>query len=189
MRYLGDRDILNLEKPGSCNHWPVGQAYCDGRTSQASDRPASFLGFPISSPVIHEGKGRSWWNGLYGMTDMPVEYLARLSRSWNDPPRAELNSKGFEDIVYSMSERAYITRRISGENSLKFELPASKDHPIHNFAIIIDNPGEITGKILVNGKEFSEDQYRKGIIGNLDGDRLVVWAFFESDDRTSIEVY
>ena len=39
MKYLKDRDIRGLQGPGSCNHWPVGQAVCDGRTSQAADRP------------------------------------------------------------------------------------------------------------------------------------------------------
>ena len=26
------------------------------------------MSFPISNPPIHEADGRSWWNGLYGLT-------------------------------------------------------------------------------------------------------------------------
>ena len=39
MHYVNDRDIRGYERPGACNHWPVGQARCDGRTVQADDRP------------------------------------------------------------------------------------------------------------------------------------------------------
>ncbi len=79
MAYVADRRIgpQGLAIPGACNHWPVGQALCDGRTAQAADRPTHFLGFPISTPPVHEKDGRSWWNGLYGMTDKPLDELVR----------------------------------------------------------------------------------------------------------------
>jgi hypothetical protein len=42
MQYLWDRDIRALARPGACDHWPVGQNPCDGRTAQTSDHPTHF---------------------------------------------------------------------------------------------------------------------------------------------------
>ena len=39
MNYVRDFSIRSYDRAGSCNHWTVGQALCDGRTVQAADRP------------------------------------------------------------------------------------------------------------------------------------------------------
>jgi hypothetical protein len=88
MEHVTDRNEKELARPGACNHWPVGQLPCDGRTSQAPDQPTHFLGFPISYPPIHTNDTREWWNGLYGMTTKPIGDLVELARSWSQ----DLNS-------------------------------------------------------------------------------------------------
>ncbi|MBW1903564.1 MAG: LamG domain-containing protein, partial [Deltaproteobacteria bacterium] len=69
-----------------CNHFPVGQARCDGRTSTTSDRPSHCDSFPISYPVIHEKGDRYFWNGLYGINGMDMEEVVELGRSWAFAP-------------------------------------------------------------------------------------------------------
>ena len=188
MNYLGDRNIENLQKPGSCNHWPVGQAYCDGRTGIAPDRPTSFLGFPISSPVITEKNGRSWWNGLYGMTDKPVDYLVSLSRSWNSSPEADLLTSGYSTPLYSRTERAYKVERLSGNEPLEIRFKADKNQPLVNPVIIIENPGMLEGNVMINGKEITDD-YRKGFVSTLDSDRLIIFLFSEFNRPSEIKVF
>ncbi len=39
----------------------------------------------ISSPPVHEEGDRCWWNGLYGMTELPIEELVVGARSWATP--------------------------------------------------------------------------------------------------------
>lgn len=188
MNYLGDRDITNLARPGSCNHWPVGQAYCDGRTGMAADRPTSFLGFPISNPVITEEKGRSWWNGLYGMTDKSVDYLVRLSRSWNNSPEAEVLTDGYSTPEYDRSQRAYKLTKTSGNEPLILQFKASDNRPILNPVIIIDNPGILEGNIMIDGRDITDD-YRKGFVSNLDSESLILYLFCEYNRPVEIKIF
>ena len=187
MRYMKDRDIDNLNMPGSCNHWPVGQAYCDGRTGMAADRPTSFLGFPISSPVVSEKDGRSWWNGIYGMTEQPIEYLVKLSNAWNNNPEASVKSTGYSQPVYDRSQRAYIIERLSGDQSLNLKIEATKDQPLVNPAIVIKNPGNLQGNLMVNGKEI-KDGYKTGSVHTLDDSRLIIFLFTEITKPVDIKI-
>ena len=65
------------------NHFPVGQARCDGRPTKALDRPSHISSSPISDPIIHEDGIRQYWNGLYGMNNMDMTQLISFGRSWS----------------------------------------------------------------------------------------------------------
>ncbi len=47
-------------RTSGCNHFPVGQARCDGRTTLTSDRLSHCSSIPISDPVIHERDDREY---------------------------------------------------------------------------------------------------------------------------------
>jgi len=183
MHYVRDRDIRGYQGPGACNHWPVGQARCDGRTAQAADRPTHFLGFPISSPPVHEKDGRSWWNGIYGMTDLPMEKLVTLARSWNYPPRLEL-SEGFEDRGYDRGQRAFVLKRLRrATGDLKIQVAASKENPVFNPALVILDWGDSHAALTIDGEEVARGPaFRVGHRHRLEGSDLIVWIEYEATE-------
>jgi len=191
MRYLIDRNIESLSRPGSCCHWPVGQAYCDGRTSQAADRPTSFLGFPISSPVIHENHdNRSVINSIYGMTDRPFNDLVTVARSWAQAPIVKIISKGYTSQGYDMSQRIYVfSAEPVTKSSLTFELAASVESPVFNPAFIINNWGKRGAFLKIDGEKIPKGKnFRLGHKYNLEGFDLVVWIKKESTKPCRISI-
>jgi hypothetical protein len=193
MHYITDRDISNLSSPGSCNHWPVGQAYCDGRRVVAADRPTHFLGFPISYPVIHDGSdGRSWLNSLYGMKDASIDDLIVLGRSWAQAPGLSvINTPSLESKGYDRSEKIYrLAYDGPGRNrKASIRIDASEDSPLFNPSIMIENWGGTKGKVLVNGKPLDDGKdYRTGLIERLGGTHLVVWLNLRTTKTFTFEV-
>jgi hypothetical protein len=183
MHYVRDRDIRGYERPGACNHWPVGQARCDGRTAQAADRPTHFLGFPISSPPVHKNDDRSWWNGIYGMTDLPMEKLITLARSWNYPPRLEV-SDGFQDRGYDRGQRAFVLScpdHAAGE--LKIKVAATEEHPVYNPALVILDWGISGAALTIDGEGINRGpKFRFGHRHELEGSDLIVWIEHEATE-------
>ncbi len=176
MHYVRDRDIRGYERPGACNHWPVGQARCDGRTVQAADRPTHFLGFPISSPPVHQEGDRTWWNGIYGMTDLPMEKLVTVARSWNYPPRLEL-SEGFEERGYDRGQRAFLVDCTDGSTrDLTIKVAASEESPVYNPAIVILGWGASGVTLTIDDEETVQGPgFRVGRRHGLEDSDLIVW--------------
>jgi hypothetical protein len=187
MHYVRDRDIRGYERPGACNHWPVGQARCDGRTVQAADRPTHFLGFPISSPPVHEQDGRSWWNGIYGMTDLPMGKVVKLAKSWNRPPRLDL-SDGLEDRGYDRGQRAFVLKRSDRNvNQWRIQVAASEDSPIYNPALVILDWGTSGASLSIDGQEIKQGpSFRVGHRHGLESADLIVWMEHEAADPCEI---
>jgi len=191
MRYVFDRRIgeRGLDVPGSCNHWPVGQAACDGRTVQAADRPTSFLGFPISGPPLHEKDGRSWWNGLYGMTDLSMQDLVVVARSWNHAPELEVTSEGFESGGYDLGRRCYVVNRKDNADGdlLAVRIMASEDSPVVNPCLVVkgwDRESlilKLNGKAIPRGKDF-----RTGVHHTLEGSKVIIWLKTRSTEPVSV---
>jgi hypothetical protein len=187
MEYVKDRDIRGYERHGACNHWPVGQARCDGRTAQAADRPTHFLGFPISYPPVHERDGRSWWNGIYGMTDLPIEKLVTVAKSWNDPPRLEV-SYGFEDLGYDRGQRAFVLQRSDhSTGELKIAVAAEKDRPVYNPALVVLDWGASGAALTIDGEEMAQgSKLRIGHRHRLDASDLILWIEHEATEPFEI---
>jgi len=183
MRYLRDMNIEALSRPGSCSHWPVGQMRCDGRTQHAADRAASFLGFPITSPVIHEQAGRNWIASLYGMNDRPFEDLIPLARSWAQAPALEVQSGPLTSLGYDLSQRAYILKAEKGNHPAQADLriSANTDSPVVNLCLVIKGWGEAYPKLTVNGVPLERGEgYRLGHVRTLEDTDLVVWVETET---------
>ncbi|MEF8811058.1 MAG: hypothetical protein V5A47_09065, partial [Bacteroidales bacterium] len=170
-----------------CNHFPVGQARCDGRTSTTSDRPSHCGSFPISYPVLHEKGDRYYWNGLYGINDMDVEGLVELGRSWAYAPDIEVRGNNFLSEGYDKSERCYRIKNTSGQpEKIQLTLNASKDNPMVNPAFYLENWSVEDAKVLMNGKEIND--YRIGIKHELEGDDLILFLFHKSFEPTTITI-
>jgi len=184
MEFGRQRNIDRLDKPGTCNHWPVCQMRSDGRDSQATDRPAHFLSHPISYAPIHQANGRNWWHGLYGMTDRPMEHLVRVAKAWNFPAKLELAAGAFAGGDYDMSQRAYVlTRSGAGDAPLKCSLAGSEDNPIFNPVLVVKGWGDADVTVTINGQDARRgEDFRAGICQGLDRTDLVVYLPMETNE-------
>lgn len=190
MGYLRDLDARSLERPGSSSHWPVALIWSDGRTAQAPDRATSFLGFPISEPVIHRSPGgRSYISSLYGMTDQPFDGVVALGRAWSRPPAARLAGTGFEDLGFDRSERVYRFARRGSGRVLDLEFDASPTSPIVNLPVLVEDWGDDPATLRLNGEPVERGpDYRYGHIHTLDGTHLIVWISHLATTATKIRL-
>lgn len=195
MHYLRDMTIASLGRPGVCSHWPVGQMRCDGRTQRTIDRATSFLGFPITDPVVHEGGTREWAHSLYGMNDRPFDSLLPLARSWARAPRLWLERDGGTGLAvrgYDMAQRAYILERSGGParagDSAATVFDASPDSPLANACLVVKNWGDQTPGLSLDGVPAVEGRdVRFGLVPTLAGTDLFIWIARESTVPVRIE--
>jgi hypothetical protein len=184
MKYLRDMNLANLSRPGSGNHWPVGQILSDGRTSLAADHPAHFLGFPISEPPLNRGSdGRDYRCSLYGMTDRPFSELVELARSWSRAPELRVVRGGFASRGYDRSERAYRLARSAGESrEVELRLEASPSSPVRNLAIVVEGWGEAGALLALDGRPVARGAgFRFGHRRTLESTDLVAWVEARQD--------
>jgi len=174
-----------------CNHWPVGQARCDGRCDRGKgamiDRPSHTMGFPISDPVVHETDTREYWSGLYGMNDLSFEEVIKFGRSWAYPAELILTNNNFKSEGYDRSERCYKINHLTLKpEALTFILKGSKDSPVINPAIYIKNWNGQAASILVNGQELKG--IRMGTNKTLTSTDLVVFLPLTKESEIKIEI-
>jgi len=180
-------NILRYNEHGGCNHFPVGQARCDGRTSTTSDRPSHCGSFPISYPIIHEKEDRYYWNGLYGINGLDIREIVELGRSWAYAPEVTVKGNDFISHGFDKSERCYqLEKKNLKAKQLELKLTGSKDNPIRNPAFFIKNWNAEKAEVLINGKPVKDA--RTGINHELEGDNLVIFLFFEKDEPVNITV-
>ena len=182
--------LSSYDKFRGCNHWPVGQASCDGRCSHnMGDRPSHILGFPISYPVIHENGNRLYWFALYGMNSMVMDELVRFGRSWAYAPEISVKGDDYISGGFDMSERCYqLASKNKKTKKLEFLLAGSEENPIYNPAFVIKNWNASSAKVLVNGNPIKT--VRTGINHELEpgGDNLVVFLFLEKKESVNITI-
>lgn len=180
-------NIARYNSHSGCNHFPVGQARCDGRTSTTSDRPSHCGSFPISNPVIHEKGDRYYWNGLYGINGMKMEELVEFGRSWAYAPEIKIIGKGFISKNYDRSERCYqIVNNNTSAKKFEIILSGSKESPVNNPAFVVKNWNAENASVLVNGKPAKDA--RIGINHEIEGTDLVVFLFLEKDKPVTITI-
>ncbi|MCP4726742.1 MAG: LamG domain-containing protein [bacterium] len=185
--HLRENNITRYNDHGGCNHFPVGQARCDGRTSTTSDRPSHCSGFPISYPVVHEKGDRYFWNGLYGINGLKMKEIIELGKSWAFAPEIEINGNGFISHGYDKSERCYqLENNNTNANKLEFKLAGSNEKPICNPAFVIKNWIAEKAEVLVDGKPIKDA--RIGINHELEGNNLVIFLFLEKNEPVDITI-
>ena len=169
------------------NHYPVGQARCDGRWIKTLDRPGHISSSPISEPVIHDDGKRSHWNGLYGMNHMGMDELITFGRSWAYPAELTVSGSGFTSQGYDKSQRCYqIEKTQPAGGAVEISLQGTKQSPVINPAIRIKNWNVDTAKVLVNGK--SSDDVRLGFNHAIEGTDLVLFLFLNETGTVKITI-
>jgi hypothetical protein len=189
MKYLRDMPLANLSRPGSGNHWPVGQILSDGRTALAADRATHSLGFPISEPPQNRGSdGRDYRASLYGMTDRPFSELVELARSWSRAPELRVERGGARSLGYDRSERAYRLKAAAPvSRPLELTLAASRESPIRNLAFVVEGWGDAQARLALEGRAVARGRaFRFGHRHRLDGSDLLVWV--EAKSVTSLRL-
>jgi len=159
---------------GSYNHFPVNQARSDGRWAKTTDRPTHFMSSPCSDPVIHENGDRLYWIGLYGMNRMNMNKLISIGRSWAYAPELIPLGKGFVSNGYDRSQRCYqLDKQGVNDQPIELKLMGSKDSPVINPVLVIQNWPSEGARITVNGKPVKG--IRTGINHQLQGNVLIVY--------------
>lgn len=184
---LRNAAIESYNRYGVCDHFPVGQARCDGRTSIMGDKPTSSMGFPISYPIVHKNDSRSYWCGLYGMNEMDMGQLLLLGRSWAYPAELTNLTSGIVNNGYDYGERCYKLENKLGDTNkqIDFQLNGNKDNPIINPIIYIKNWSNDV-EILLNGKK--NKKIYSGLKENLDGSDLILFIPYKSSTTTNISI-
>lgn len=188
MHYLRDMNIEALSRSGSCSHWPIGQMRCDGRTQRTPDRAASFLGFPITDPVIHDDGNRRWISSLYGMNDLPFDHLVPLAKSWIRAPELRVASGEVRSLGYDFSQRAYVlAAQESAGTEAELVLEAGPESPLRNACLVIKGWGDGPTRVSIRGDaELETGDHRLGRIRTLEGTDLLVWIAAEAGARVTI---
>jgi hypothetical protein len=185
--HLRHNSLSSYDRARGCNHFPVGQARCDGRTTRMADRPSHCTSFPISDPVIHEDGDRYYWCGLYGMNTMDVDRLIRFGRSWAFAPELTVTGSGAVSHGYDRSRRCY--RLLNPKNEIApvaFTIAGSGDSPVVNPAVIIQGWNAEGARVFVNGQEWEDCEI--GLFHKLDGTDLTLFLWLESDSRIDVRV-
>lgn len=170
------------------NHWPEAQIPSDGRYAIAPDRPSHFS-LAWGGPPIHQRAEHVYYaTWLYGTTLGPPSELAVLARSWAAAPLLEVTSAGFESLGYVRTQRAYRLRRTAADaTTAAFDIRASSTSPLRGASIVIENWGDRTPAIQVNGRVVSRAEgARVGLVRRLERTDLVAWI--EHSATTPVQV-
>jgi len=175
------------------NHWPVSQIASDGRNAVAPDKPSHSSLTQVNGDfqVVEMGADNTvLTRSLVGMTDKPIDSLMSLARSWNYPPAVKLLTDGFSSAGYDKYQRSYNFECTSDKNqSLEFELLASKNSPICNMSLVIKNSNSTTAGVEIDGvKKVLNKDYFVSFQPTLDGNEMIIWLYLKSEKVTKIKI-
>jgi hypothetical protein len=185
--FLRFENLASYGRAAGCNHFPVGQARCDGRTTLTSDKPSHCSSFPISDPVIHEKDDREYWAGLYGMTAWTVPDVVAFGRSWAYAPELVVNDPAVRSEGYDRGERCYQLVNAAGKpKAFEVRLKADAASPaIHPALRIKDWKGE-RPRVRLNGKDYPDA--RVGLDRRLVGDILIIYLPVEAKSPLTVRI-
>lgn len=185
--HLRFEKLSAYDRASGCNHFPVGQARCDGRTTLTSDRPSHCSSFPISDPVLHEKDGREYWAGLYGMTEWSLPQVVAFGRSWAYAPELVVNGSGVISEGYDRSERCYQLVAAAGKSrGFEVRLKADGSSPaIHPVLRVRGWNGRLP-RVILNGRDYPEA--RLGLDRRIEGDNLVIYLPAEARSPLTVRV-
>jgi hypothetical protein len=177
---------------GWWNHWPVAQVPGDGRWVITPDRPSHFnlTTFVQWNDYEYTDETRTRIM-LQGMTDKAADELLPLARSWLQGPKMRITSDTYKGGHYDQSERAYLIEKTDTDSlsPCEFVVEASKDSPLLNPAIIINNWGRQLSILSVNGRKIEHGKdFRQGIRKGAFGEDLIMWFRLNSQKPVKVMV-
>jgi hypothetical protein len=197
------------------NHWPVAQNLCDGRYSQGADRPSHFS-LAWGGPPFHDEAGniikaresgsegdlkigkdedgqtvKTFWSSwMYGASKQTPGELARLARSWLQPPSLEIKKGDFMNDGYDFTQRAYVLNCTDkSSTNLEMEILAGHDSPMVNICLVIKGWETDDIAVQLNDLELKENKgYRMGQRRGLEREDLIVWIDYESVNPCKLRI-
>ncbi len=196
------------------NHWPVAQLPSDGRYCQAPDRPSHFS-LAWGGPPFHDEEGKViraresgsegslnqdepkmktvntyWSSWMYGASMQTAEELARLARSWAQPPVLKISGTNFANKGYDLTQRAYIIECANtSTDRLEMEADASNESPMVNVCFVVKGWNSENISVLLDGRVLNaKSEYKSGVIRNLDSDNLILWIAMKSSQTSKIVI-
>jgi hypothetical protein len=175
------------------SHWPLGQIKSFNIDAVRGDKPShtNLEQFDSETQAVEYGPDHTVTaRQMIGATTQQILTLLPLARSWNNPPKLELKSDGFENRGYDVFQRAYLLRKETSQNKpLRFVLNATEQSPVHNICIILENADWPNAAISLNGKKLSRGKdYQTGLIQGLDESQTVLWLPASSSVPVEITV-
>jgi hypothetical protein len=185
--FLRFENLAAYGRASGCNHFPVGQARCDGRTTLTSDRPSHCSSFPISDPVIHENDGREYWAGLYGMTDWTVPQVVAFGRAWAYPAEIVLTDPDVRSEGYDRSEHCYQIINAAGRpKAFDVRLMADASSPAVHPVLRVQGWSGEKPCVMLNGKDYPDA--RVGLDRRLEGDILIIYLPVEAKSPLTVRI-
>jgi hypothetical protein len=140
-------------------------------------------------PPHHKGENNTFWFAwLYGASTQPAKELAELARSWNNAPELLTRNADIKNKGYDKTQRAYVLENIdvTRQGKIEFEFDATKESPMVNACIIIENLlSDIVEIRNGSDKLKSGSDYHVGRINTLEGAKQVVWIVNKSTTKES----
>ena len=160
------------------DHWPVSMEKSSTHKAVDKSKPShtSLTCWKGWEPYSTSNNSKTFVM-LHGMTNKPAEQLINLAKSWLQPAKIEIVSKGYVYEGYDRQEKAYCIKRAiaNPQNTLSFIIESSKAYPLHNPAFIIRKWGDKQVKVKVEGSVQRPEEIRQAIEYGLDGNTLVLW--------------
>ncbi len=159
------------------NHWPTTDLPSDGRHAMTNDRAAHSSLLSGMEWEDHEVTPTSRTRVmLHGLTRTSAAGLVPLAKSWLQPPTLILESAGFVNGGYDITQRCYLVDRIDAAASeLRLRFDASAEHPLANTCLLVRNWDERV-RVTVDEVAVSADSgIRQGHRDRLEARDLLLW--------------
>jgi len=190
-------DLWGKETPYHCrNHYPVTQYKNDGQRYVAGvDRPThTSLAETVGAMQKFEQNGKDTYavRQMFGFTQGTAASLVPLARSWNFPPRLNLaNPEKFLSSRYDFYRRCYVVAAKDGGavSELCAEFAASKESPLCNVGIQVENFSKGSPEVYLNGKKLEEGKdFFAGHTEGVKGSRTVFFIYVSAESPAKIEI-
>lgn len=189
--YPKDSRFDDTEYYNTWDAWPVSQDWSDARKATNFNKVShSNLTHIHWKPYVETPAKRTWLM-MTGMTNKGAGELAPLGKSWEYSPDLKLTGKGFTSDGYNKPERAYhlACEKTGQPGTLSFDLAASKDSPVANLALVVDEWGDAGASLSINGKDVPQGKdFRIGYRQNYLADDLIVFIKVSSTEKLSVSL-
>jgi hypothetical protein len=162
----------------------VAQIPSSGRPALAADRAGHTSVSHLYWPPYQQDDATVTKLLLSGLTQLPVEKLAVLARSWRSPPELRLQNGTL--IPYDPAQRAWVVPAgLSAPLNLTFA--GDGNHPIDNPAILVRG---WTGaaKVIVSGNPQVSESVRQGSEQSLAGSDLIIYLPIVSEHTIGLSI-